>query len=89
MPWNESWLKTERPPASEHPKKYGFWPGGRGSLIFGYFIAITVLDYLALTFLGTRPVVIAGIPLLLWITIIFALLTIVGIMGLSSGKDKR
>ncbi len=87
MPWNESWRTANRPPASEHPKKYGFWPGGRSSMIFSYFIAITVADYLALTFLGTRPVIIAGIPLLIWITIVFAALTIGGILGFSSTKN--
>jgi hypothetical protein len=84
MKWNEDWLKANRPPASEHPKRYTFWPRGRGRLIFGYFIFITLLDYIVLTVFGGRPTLIAGMPLLIWITVIFALLTIAGILGFNS-----
>ncbi len=84
MKWNEDWLKANRPSASQHPKRYTFWPRGRGRLIFGYFIFITLLDYVALTLFGGRPTLIAGMPLLIWITVIFAALTIAGILGFDS-----
>ncbi len=87
MNWNEDWLKANRPPASEHPKKYTFIPSGPGRVVFIYFVAITILDYLALTFLGGRPVVILGMPLLIWITVAFAALTIAGIMFFSRNDD--
>ncbi|MEE8348690.1 MAG: hypothetical protein V3R94_03910 [Acidobacteriota bacterium] len=87
MNWNEDWLKADRPPASEHPKKYTFIPSGSGRVVFFYFVFIIVLDYLALTFLGGRPVVIAGMPLLIWITVVFAALTIAGIMFFSSRNN--
>ncbi len=89
MKWNEDWLKTNRPPASQHPKKYTFWPQGRGRLIFGYFIAITLLDYVVLTLFGGRPVLIAGMPLLIWITVIFAVLTIAGILGFNAQSETQ
>ena len=89
MKWNEDWLKANRPPASEHTKKYTLWPQGRGRLIFGYFILITLLDYVVLTLFGGRPVLIAGMPLLIWITVIFALLTIAGILVFDSWTKHR
>jgi hypothetical protein len=89
MKWNEDWLKANRPPASQHTKKYTFWPQGRGRLIFGYFILITVLDYVVLTLFGGRPTLIAGMPLLIWITVIFAVLTIAGILGFDSRSEDR
>jgi len=89
MKWNEDWLKANRPPASEHTKKYTFWPRGRGRLIFGYFIFITLLDYVVLTLFGGRPVLIAGMPLLIWITVIFAALTIAGILGFNSRSENQ
>ncbi len=89
MNWNEDWLKADRPPASEHSKRYTIWPTGTGRLAFTYFIVITVLDYLALTVLGGRPIVLAGMPLLIWITLIFALLTIAGIFGFSSRAENE
>mgnify|MGYP001409142146 CR=1 FL=1 len=87
MNWNENWLKTDRPPASEHPKQYTLIPSGSGRVVFIYFVAIIILDYLALTFLGGRPVVIAGMPLLIWITVVFAALTIAGILFFSSRNN--
>ncbi len=90
MNWSEKWRKTPRPPASKHQKKYSFWPSGTGRLTFAYFIFITLLDYVALTTLGQQPILIAGMPLLIWITVIFALLTISGILLLDSRmNDKR
>ena len=89
MKWNEDWLKANRPPASEHTKKYTFWPQGRGRLIFGYFIFITLLDFVVLTLFGERPTLIAGMPLLIWITVIFAVLTIAGILGFDSQTADR
>ena len=87
MNWNEDWLKANRPPASEHPQKYTFIPSGPGRVVFIYFAALIVLDYLALTFLGRLPVVIAGMPLLIWITVVFAVLTIAGILFFSSRNN--
>ena len=89
MKWNEDWLKANRPPASQHPKRYTFWPRGRGRLIFGYFIFITLLDYVVLTLFGGRPILIAGMPLLIWITVIFAVLTIAGILGFDSWNKNQ
>ncbi len=89
MKWNEDWRKANRPPASQHTKKYTFWPQGRGRLIFGYFIFITLLDYVVLTLFGGRPTLIAGMPLLIWITLIFAVLTIAGILGFDSQSEDR
>ena len=89
MKWNEDWLKANRPPASQHPKKYTFWPRGRGRLIFGYFIFITLLDYVVLTLFGGRPILIAGMPLLIWITVIFAALTIAGILGFDAWNKNQ
>ena len=87
MNWNEDWLKANRPPASEHPKKHTFIPSGPGRVVLIYFVTIIVLDYLALTFLGGRPIIIAGMPLLIWITIVFAALTIAGILFFSSRNN--
>jgi len=84
MNWNEDWLKTNRPPASEHPKKYTLIPSGSGRIAFIYFVTLIALDYLALTLFGGLPIVIAGMPLLIWITVIFAILTIAGILWFSS-----
>jgi hypothetical protein len=87
MQWNEDWLKADRPPASEHPKKYTFIPSGSGRVVFIYFVALTFLDYLALTFFGGLPIIIAGMPLLIWITVAFAALTIAGILFFSPRKN--
>ncbi len=87
MQWNEDWLKADRPPASEHPKKYTFIPSGSGRVVFIYFVGLTFLDYLALTFFGGLPIIIAGMPLLIWITVAFAALTIAGILFFSSRKN--
>jgi len=87
MEWNEDWLKANRPPASEHSKKYTLWPRGPARVVLAYFIIIILLDFLALTIFGGRPIVIGGFPLLIWITVIFALLTIAGILGFGSRKE--
>ena len=87
MEWNEDWLKANRPPASEHSKKYTLWPRGPARVVLAYFIIIILLDFLALTIFGGRPIVIGGFPLLIWITVIFALLTIAGILGFGSQKE--
>jgi len=58
-------------------------------VVFGYFIFITLVDYVVLTLFGGRPILIAGMPLLIWITVIFALLTIAGILGFDAWKKNQ
>lgn len=87
MEWNEDWLKANRIPASEHSKKYTLWPRGPARIVLTYFIIIILLDFLVLTIFGGQPVVIGGFPLLIWITVIFSLLTIAGILGFGSRNE--
>ena len=89
MNWNEEWLKAPRPPASKHEKKYSFWPSGQGRWVLAYFIFITLLDYVALTTIGRQPILLLGMPLLIWITVIFGLLTICGMFLFSPSTEKK
>jgi len=89
MAWNEDWLKANRIPASEHSKRYTLWPRGPARMVLTYFIIIILLDFLVLTIFGGQPIVIAGFPLLIWITVIFSLLTIAGILGFGSQKEDQ
>ena len=47
--------------------------------MMGYFAGILILSYLALKFVGTQASLVAGIPVLIWLTLGVSVLIIVGL----------
>ncbi len=77
--WKEGWRQVERPDASEIPEPYALWPGGTDRLVVVYFVAVILVSYLGLRFLGTRSVLVGGLPVLMLVTMIISLLFVVGL----------
>ena len=83
MNWNEEWRQAKRPHASEIPEQYALWPAGTDLLIVVYFAAVALVTYLGLEYLGTQAVLVAGLPVLMVVTIIVSVLFIVGLFLLA------
>ncbi len=80
MNWTEDWRKAKRPHASEIPEQYALWPAGTDRLIVVYFAAVFLLTYLGLEYLGTQAVLVAGLPVLMVVTIGVSFLFVVGLL---------
>ncbi len=80
MKWKEDWRKAKRPHASEIPERYALWPAGTDRLIVVYFAAVFLLTYLGLEYLGTQAVLVAGLPVLMVVTIGVSFLFVVGLL---------
>ncbi len=80
MNWTEDWRKAKRPHPSEIPEQYALWPAGTDRLIVVYFAAVFLLTYLGLEYLGTQAVLVAGLPVLMVVTIGVSFLFIVGLL---------
>jgi len=78
--WKEDWRKAKRPHASEIPERYALWPAGTDRLIVVYFAAVFLLTYLGLEYLGTQAVMVAGLPVLMVVTIGVSFLFVVGLL---------
>lgn len=79
MPWREEWKQQERPDADQIPEEYGlFWDRSNGFTL-GYFAGVVVLAYVLLSTIGTRSVLIAGFPVLLWLMVGIAVLILFGL----------
>ena len=83
MSWKEEWRSARRPDASEIPKPYTLWPGGTDRLVVAYFAAVVLFSYLGLRFLGTRSILVAGLPVLMLVTMGISLLCVVGLFLLA------
>ena len=80
MNWKEEWRKVKRPHPSEIPEQYALWPAGTDRLIVVYFAAVFLLTYLGLEYLGTQAVLVAGLPMLMVVTIGVSFLFLVGLL---------
>ena len=88
MNWKEEWRKAKRPHPSEIPEQYALWPAGTDRLIVVYFAAVFLLTYLGLEYLGTQAVLVAGLPVLMVVTIGVSVLFAVGLL-LMAYRSKR
>ena len=88
MNWNEGWRQAKRPHPSEIPEEYALWPAGTDRLIVIYFAAVFLLTYLGLEYLGTQAVLVAGLPMLMVVTIGVSFLFVVGLL-LMAYRSKR
>ncbi len=88
MTWKEEWRKAKRPHPSEIPQEYALWPAGTDRLIVVYFAAVFLLTYLGLEYLGTQAVLVAGLPMLMVVTIGVSFLFAVGLL-LMAYRSKR
>ena len=92
MSWKESWRQARRPGPSEIPRPYALWPGGTDHLVVAYFVAVILFSYLGLRFLGTRSVLVAGLPALMLVTMGISLLFVAGLCLLayrSRAREKK
>lgn len=90
MTWSEKWRSADRPDPSEIPDEYGISANSTEKLMCYYFCGITVLSYVGIRFVGTRDLLVAGIPVLMWVIVIIAALVILGlyvIFSHNSGRD--
>ncbi len=88
MNWKEEWRKAKRPHPSEIPEQYALWPAGTDRLIVVYFAVVFLLTYLGLEYLGTQAVLVAGLPVLMAVTIGVSFLFVVGLL-LMAYRAKR
>ena len=88
MNWKEEWRKAKRPHPSEIPEQYALWPAGTDRLIVVYFAVVFLLTYLGLEYLGTQAVLVAGLPMLMVVTIGVSFLFLVGLL-LMAYRSKR
>jgi hypothetical protein len=79
MPWNEKWRSEDRPASQEIPDEYRLTANAGDNRIMGYFGGVLVLSYLGLRFIGTSAGLIAGIPVLIWLTVGVSVLIIGGL----------
>lgn len=79
MPWREEWRSEDRPKAESIPKEYKLTSNATDNLIMGYFAGVLVLSYLGLRFVGTQARLVAGIPVLIWLTVGISVLIIAGL----------
>ncbi len=86
--WKEGWRQAKRPHPSEIPEQYALWPAGTDRLIVVYFAAVFVLTYLGLEYLGTQAVLVAGLPVLMVVTIGVSFLFVMGLL-LTAYRSKR
>ncbi len=89
MKWKEDWRKAKRPHASEIPERYALWPAGTDRLIVVYFAAVFLLTYLGLEYLGTQAVLVAGLPMLMVVTIGVSFLFVVGLLLMAHRSKKH
>jgi hypothetical protein len=86
--WKEDWRKAKRPHPSEIREEYALWPAGTDRLIVIYFATVFLLTYLGLEHLGTQAVLVAGLPVLMVVTIGVSFLFVVGLL-LMAYRSKR
>lgn len=79
MPWKEKWRSEDRPTSREIPDEYRLTANVADNRIMGYFVGILGFSYLALEFIGTNSDLVAGIPVLIWLTVGVSILIIVGL----------
>ncbi len=79
MPWREKWRHQDRPDADQIPAEYGLLGDRSNSLVFGYFIGVIGVGYVSLATVGTRPVLIGGLPVLQVLLVAIAVLIVFGL----------
>lgn len=79
MPWREDWRSEERPNAEAIPDEYGLTTSVTDNPVMGYFAGVLVFSYLALKFVGTKASLVAGVPVLIWLTVGVSVLIIAGL----------
>ncbi len=79
MPWRETWRHQERPDADQIPEEYGLLVDRSNSIVFGYFTGVIGLAYVLLATVGTRPTLVAGVPVLQWLLVAIAVLIVFGL----------
>ena len=79
MPWKEKWRSEDRPKPESIPKEYKLTSNAADNHLMGYFFGVLVLSYLGLRFVGTQAKLIAGIPVLIWLTVGVSVLIIAGL----------
>ena len=89
MEWKEEWRKAKRPHPSEIPEQYALWPAGTDRLIVVYFAAVFILTYLGLEYLGTQSVLVAGLPMLMVVTIGVSFLFVVGLLLMAYRSERK
>ena len=87
--WKEGWRQAKRPHPSEIPEEYALWPAGTDRLIVVYFAAVFVLTYLGLEYLGTQAVLVAGLPVLMVVTIGVSVLFVLGLLLMAYRSKKH
>jgi len=87
--WKEDWRQARRPNASEIPEQYALWPANTDRLMVAYFAVVALLTYLGLEYLGTQPVLVAGLPMLMVVTIGVSFLFILGLLLLAHRSSRR
>jgi len=79
MAWSEKWRDQDRPEADKIPDEYSLVSTVSDNKMIGYFIGVIGFSYMALEVWGSQSVLIAGIPLLAWLTVGVSALIIIGL----------
>lgn len=87
MPWQEEWRNQERPDEQEIPDKYSLVSDLKENKMVGYFIGVLVVSYIALKTIGTRAILIAGLPVLMWLMVGIAVLILIGLY-ISASRER-
>ena len=89
MSWKEEWRQSRRPHPSEIPEPYALWPAGTDLPMALYFVAVLLLTYLGLEYVGVQGVLILGLPALILLTMLVSLLVVVGLLLLDHRSRKN
>lgn len=87
MPWQEEWRNQERPDGRDIPDEYSLVSNLKENTMVGYFIGVLVASYIALETIGTQAILIAGLPVLMWLMVGIAALVLIGLY-LSASRER-
>lgn len=85
MPWEEEWRSADRPKRSEIPDEYGFSASSTEKRMIAYFSGTTVFSYLAMKYVGTLDVLVAGLPVMMWVMLLISALVVIGLYIVFTG----
>lgn len=87
MPWQEEWRNQDRPDESQIPEEYSLVSNLADNKMVGYFIGVLVASYIALETIGTQAILIAGLPVLMWLMVAIAALILIGLY-ISASRER-
>ena len=87
MSWQEEWRNQERPDGRQIPDEYSLVSNLKENTMVVYFIGVLVASYIALETIGTQAILIAGLPVLMWLMVGIAVLILIGLY-ISASRER-